>query len=80
MSGALTGSLVMLVALTGAELPFEAPSGSGTAPDAPHTKARLVAREDAAVSGKPLDVAIVLESEPGWHTYWLNPGDRKSVV
>ncbi len=25
--------------------------------------------------GKPFDVALHLHSDPGWHTYWINPGD-----
>lgn len=71
-------SFALLAALTGADMPYETPpstSGSPSPADKPHTNVRLVARENAAVSGKPVDVAIVLESEPGWHTYWRNPGD-----
>lgn len=40
-----------------------------------HTKAELVARTDAVVPGRPLTVGIRLQMEPGWHTYWRNPGD-----
>jgi thiol:disulfide interchange protein DsbD len=25
--------------------------------------------------GQPFDVALHLHSDPGWHTYWINPGD-----
>jgi thiol:disulfide interchange protein DsbD len=74
----LASMIVMLSALTGADLPFEAPApstGGSPSPPAHHTKVRLVSRENAAVAGQPVDVAIVLESEPGWHTYWRNPGD-----
>lgn len=53
---------------------MDSPSGAGDA-GAPHTRARLVAISDAVVPGTPVDVAIVLESDPGWHTYWINPGD-----
>lgn len=60
--------LLLFAALTGADLPFEAPSSSAPAvTDAPHTRVRL------AMSGD--SIAVVLESEPGWHTYWKNPGD-----
>jgi len=63
-----TFALVVLATLTGG-------STVPTIADVPHTRVRLVAREDAAVAGKPVDVAIVLESDEGWHTYWKNPGD-----
>lgn len=69
--------LAVLAALTG-DLPFEAPPPEGGASDAdaePHTRARLVASVDAVAPGRSFDVAIVLESDPGWHTYWKNPGD-----
>ena len=31
--------------------------------------------ETRAVPGQPLDLAIVMRTRPGWHGYWLNPGD-----
>ena len=72
-------TIVLLSALTSADLPFErtppSTSGSPSPLDEAHTKVRLVSRENAAVAGQPVDIAIVLESQPGWHTYWLNPGD-----
>jgi len=40
-----------------------------------HVKASLVAETDAVVPGAPLVVGFHLEMEPGWHTYWRNPGD-----
>ncbi len=40
-----------------------------------HTKLSLVAREDAVKPGLTLTVGIRLRMEPGWHTYWRNPGD-----
>jgi DsbC/DsbD-like thiol-disulfide interchange protein len=40
-----------------------------------HVKASLVAASDAARPGRPLRLAIRLEMEEGWHTYWRNPGD-----
>ena len=69
-------ALATLAALTG-ELPFETSSAGAPVEleDAPHTRAMLIASVDRAVPGEPFDVAIVLRSEPGWHTYWKNPGD-----
>jgi DsbC/DsbD-like thiol-disulfide interchange protein len=40
-----------------------------------HVQASLVAEADAVQAGQPLLVGLRLEMEPGWHTYWRNPGD-----
>jgi thiol:disulfide interchange protein DsbD len=37
--------------------------------------ARLVSERIALVPGRTAWVALHLEIRPGWHTYWLNPGD-----
>jgi len=37
--------------------------------------ARLVSERIALVPGKTAWVALHFEIRPGWHTYWLNPGD-----
>lgn len=34
----------------------------------------LVAADSAAQPGKPLTVALKMDHEHGWHTYWVNPG------
>jgi len=41
----------------------------------PHVKASLVAESDAVVPGRRLSLGIRLKMDPGWHTYWSNPGD-----
>jgi thiol:disulfide interchange protein/DsbC/DsbD-like thiol-disulfide interchange protein len=41
----------------------------------PHVEAELVAGATALVPGTELPVALRLKMEPGWHTYWRNPGD-----
>ncbi len=40
-----------------------------------HTKATLVSDLVGVARGKSLTVAVLLEPQPGWHTYWENPGD-----
>ncbi len=40
-----------------------------------HVTARLVAERTGIAPGEPVDLALVLEIQPGWHTYWRNPGD-----
>ncbi len=40
-----------------------------------HVRASFVAEVDAVQAGQPLLVGFRLQMEPGWHTYWRNPGD-----
>lgn len=40
-----------------------------------HLSSRLIARTTAAVRGQSLRIALMLEHDPHWHTYWRNPGD-----
>lgn len=40
-----------------------------------HINVELVAASDAAVPGETLTVALRLEPDDHWHTYWRNPGD-----
>ena len=40
-----------------------------------HIRVELVAAQDAVVPGQPLTVALRLEPDAHWHTYWVNPGD-----
>lgn len=59
--------LLLVTAGAGAE--------GGQATAGRHVRASLVAEADAAEPGRPLLVGFRLEMEPGWHTYWRNPGD-----
>lgn len=43
--------------------------------DLPKVHARLVAESDAVEPGDTVTVAFEQIIRPGWHTYWLNPGD-----
>ena len=46
------------------------------APAAPgHVSAELVADQTALVPGSTTTVALRFAIEPGWHTYWRNPGE-----
>jgi len=40
-----------------------------------HDTASLITDSDTAQAGAPLGVALHLRLQPGWHTYWINPGD-----
>ena len=40
-----------------------------------HTRATLVSEQEAVVTGQTLRLGLVLAHEPGWHSYWENPGE-----
>ena len=40
-----------------------------------HVKGTLVSESASARSGAKLSLGLHLEMEPGWHVYWINPGD-----
>jgi thiol:disulfide interchange protein DsbD len=63
------GTGVVLCLFAGAAAPLAA------APRGRHVKASLVAELDAVRPGQPLVAGLRLQMDPGWHTYWLNPGD-----
>jgi thiol:disulfide interchange protein len=69
----MTRLLLLLTAL----MPL-GPVGAATA-SAPvrtdHLQSSLVAETMAAVPGRPLQLGLLLEHDPHWHTYWRNPGD-----
>ena len=41
----------------------------------PHVEAELISENAALAPGQPAMVALRLQIEDGWHTYWRNPGD-----
>jgi thiol:disulfide interchange protein DsbD len=42
----------------------------------PQVRAELVAHAPEGVApGKPVQLALRIEHQPNWHTYWKNPGD-----
>ena len=56
--------------------PIAAPvQGASTTVSQPHVTAELIPESTTVQPGKPFDVALHLHSDPGWHTYWINPGD-----
>jgi len=40
-----------------------------------NVSARLIAERARIAPGEGVDLALVLDIRPHWHTYWLNPGD-----
>jgi thiol:disulfide interchange protein/DsbC/DsbD-like thiol-disulfide interchange protein len=44
-------------------------------PAAHHTQVKLILSADIAKPGDTILAGVDLKMEPGWHTYWKNPGD-----
>lgn len=40
-----------------------------------HMRARLLADAASAVAGGEITLGLALQHQPGWHSYWKNPGD-----
>jgi DsbC/DsbD-like thiol-disulfide interchange protein len=59
-------------ALLAAGLPLVAPLFAAV--KSGHAAADLVAGVSSYEAGKTFQVAIRLTVDPGWHTYWINPG------
>jgi hypothetical protein len=49
-------------------------------PPDPNMQVSLVADRDGVAPGGTVRVALKLKSDPGWHTYWRNPGDAGSAT
>jgi thiol:disulfide interchange protein DsbD len=47
---------------------------------APKVHARLMAERDAVAPDGTITVALELATRPGWHTYWINPGDAGAAT
>lgn len=55
---------------------FAAVSAAHAAPVAgEHLEVELVSENTALVPGRTAYLGVHLKHEPGWHTYWINPGD-----
>ena len=56
-------------------------AGSGTvhANNSPspsqHVAVSLIAETRNILPGQPFHLALRQQIEPGWHTYWINPGE-----
>ena len=40
-----------------------------------HIQAKLIAASATVAPGGDIDLALDYTAAPGWHTYWINPGD-----
>lgn len=52
------------------------PLAAGSSVQTPHVRAELLAHApDGIRSGGVVQLGLLMEHAPGWHTYWQNPGD-----
>ncbi len=55
---------------------FLLPSAHAQLPGAPqNVRASIEAETSTPAPGDTVTVAIIMDPKPGWHDYWLNPGD-----
>ncbi len=51
-------------------------ASTGAVVQTPEVRAELVAYAPQGVGkGAPVELGLLLQHQPGWHTYWKNPGD-----
>lgn len=48
--------------------------------DAAHIRVQLVSEATTIMPGQPFWVGLVQTIDPGWHTYWRNPGDSGAAT
>ena len=69
-AAAVVAAVVLHAAAVGAPTPATAVVTT------PQVRAELVAHAPQGVkAGSPLMLGLLLQHQPGWHTYWLNAGD-----
>src|SRR5437870_11322800 len=52
-----------------------AASTAASEPDSHRVRVELVSEVGGIAPGQPFWVALYQRISPGWHTYWVNPGD-----
>ena len=70
---AIPAFVLLVLALAGFSGPAAAQPPKAKQP--PHVHIRLVPEHTHIGSGETVTVAIEQTIDPGWHTYWVNPGD-----
>jgi DsbC/DsbD-like thiol-disulfide interchange protein len=63
----------VLLAAPGAAAQTSGTVATGTEPN--HVRIEVIVDHESVAPGQAFWVAVVQHIDPGWHTYWLNPGD-----
>ena len=69
MSRIASAWFVAIMFLTGASVAFAQPAPSA------HATISLIAEDGAFKPGQTAWTGLLFDLEPGWHIYWVNPGD-----
>ena len=64
----------LLVALLSL-LPALAPAAESAPSTTPRATVSLLSASDALAPGQTVELALHFRFQPGWHIYWMNPGD-----
>ena len=75
LGAVITRGLLFLAALLAVVVPGDATASSGELGAGLHTRVALISDRTVVAPGESFDVGIHLKMEPGWHTYWKDPGD-----
>ena len=70
--GAVVVRLILAAALAAAGAPAAL---AAPAPASPLVRVELLAETQSIAAGRTFWIALRQEITPGWHTYWMNPGD-----
>lgn len=62
--------LLLLIALL-----LPAPALASAVSQQPNTRVELLSETRAPKPGQAFTIGVSMTARPGWHTYWLNPGD-----
>ena len=68
--GQVIGGLLLMLLLTSLASPYGLTTDTGQ-----HGRVELLAQQAAVMPGRPFWVGFHFQLEPGWHIYWINPGD-----
>ena len=52
-----------------------APAMASSVSQQPHTRVELLSETRAPRPGESFTLAVSMTAKPGWHTYWVNPGE-----
>jgi thiol:disulfide interchange protein len=53
----------------------QVPARATSVSQQPHTRVELLAETATPKPGETFTLAVAMTARPGWHTYWVNPGD-----
>lgn len=66
---------IVAASLIGTIITFASAAASAEPLHTDHLSSQLVSQTDVAVPGATLLLGLLLEHDPGWHSYWQNLGD-----